>query len=165
MPERLSQSHIPFVDVSAYSIEPQNDCQRDFRVGSGVYLVTLMWRSDISRWMNTNTLLADPAALRLEKIVSENTSITFVVTTKTHCAECPRCGVASARRHSRYTRRVADLPWQGVAVRLELHARKFRCANDVCQQTIFCERLPSVVARYARRTTRLEDALTLIGFA
>lgn len=114
--------------------------------------------------MNTNTLLVDPAVIQLQKIISENDSIIFVVMTKSRSAKCPRCGASSGRIHSRYTRRIADLPWQGVAARLELHARKFRCANDLCQQNIFCERLPSVVARYARKTTRLSHALTLIGF-
>jgi len=67
--------------------------------------------------------------------------------------------------HSRYVRTVADLPWQGVAVKLELHARRFHCENILCVTSIFCERLPSVVAHYARKTVRLNAALELIGFA
>jgi transposase len=67
--------------------------------------------------------------------------------------------------HSRSTRRVADLPWHGVTARLELHMRKFRCRNELCPQKVFCERLPKVVAAYARRTLRLDAALTLIAFA
>jgi len=60
---------------------------------------------------------------------------------------------------------VADLPWRGVSVRLQLHARKFFCPNDGCTQRIFTERLPRVVAPHARRTVRLNEALTLLGFA
>jgi transposase len=67
--------------------------------------------------------------------------------------------------HSRYIRGAADLPWQGLAVRLQLHARRFFCLTDGCPQQIFCERLPQVIAPYARRTLRLNDALRLIGFA
>jgi len=37
--------------------------------------------------------------------------------------------------------------------------------NPACTRHIFTERLPTVVAPYARRTTRLDDVLTLIGFA
>src|SRR5437868_13307809 len=59
---------------------------------------------------------------------------------------------------------VADLPWQGISVNLELHTRRFRCDNDLCPRRIFCERLPQVVAAYARKTVRLNDALRLIGF-
>lgn len=115
--------------------------------------------------MNTQTLLADPAAVRLDKIISESESLMFVVATTRGCAECPRCGAASKRIHSRYVRTVADLPCHGIAVRLQLRTRRFRCVNDLCTQSIFCERLPSVVARYARRTVRLTDALELIAFA
>src|SRR2546427_118705 len=61
--------------------------------------------------------------------------------------------------------RVGDLPWVGWAVRLELHVRRFFCQNKECPRRVFTERLPSVVAPYARRTTRLCDLLTLIGFA
>ena len=53
----------------------------------------------------------------------------------------------------------------GCAVRLELHVRRFFCTNLECTRQIFTERLPSVVAPYARRTTRLTDVFTLIGFA
>ncbi len=37
--------------------------------------------------------------------------------------------------------------------------------NQECQRQIFTERLPEGVAPSARRTTRLCDLLTLIGFA
>jgi transposase len=52
----------------------------------------------------------------------------------------------------------------GCAVRLELHVRRFFCPNPECARQIFTERLPTV-APYARRTTRLTDVFTLIGFA
>lgn len=115
--------------------------------------------------MRTETLLADPAALRLEKVVPRDKSLLLVVAATQQRAECPRCHVASRRIHSRYVRTVADLPCYGIAVRLQLRTRRFRCTNDLCMQNIFCERLPSVVARYARRTARLTDALELIAFA
>ena len=114
--------------------------------------------------MEVTTLLADPRAIRLETIRSGQKSLTLVVRVVQSDAKCPRCERASAHVHSRYIRRVADLPWLGVAVRLELHTRRFFCLNTLCTQHIFCERLPSIVARYARRTARLNDALTFIGF-
>ncbi|MGB7926402.1 MAG: ISL3 family transposase [Pyrinomonadaceae bacterium] len=79
-------------------------------------------------------------------------------------AHCPRCLQPSTRIHSRYTRQVADLPWHGVSVRLQLHTRRFRCLTETCSQSIFCERLPQVVSHYARKTVRLNDALRLIAF-
>ena len=78
-------------------------------------------------------------------------------------AECPRCHLPSTRVHSHYMRTVADLPWHGVAVRLDLRTRRFRCKNSLCTKRIFCERLPRVVAHYGRKTARLDDALRLTG--
>jgi len=115
--------------------------------------------------MEVSTLLADPAAIRLTHIVSADKSLTLVVSAGRRSAACPQCGCASVRVHSCYLRRVADLPWHGIAIRLELHTRRFFCVNEVCQRRIFCERLPSVVAAYARKTARLISALELIGFA
>jgi transposase len=114
--------------------------------------------------MDISTLLADPVALRLEYVKSAPQVITLVVKAVQPSAACPRCQCASARVHSRYTRTAADLPWHGIAVRLRLHTRRFRCTHDLCPQRIFCERLPQVAARYARKTARLNDALQFIGF-
>lgn len=111
------------------------------------------------------TLLPDPTCLHLKLLDASEKAITAVVTTISEEADCPLCHRRSARIHSRYVREVADLPWMGCAVRLELHVRRFFCANPECTRRIFTERLPTVVAPYARRTTRLTDVLTLIGFA
>ncbi|HLX59325.1 MAG TPA: ISL3 family transposase [Ktedonobacteraceae bacterium] len=111
------------------------------------------------------TLLPDPACLHLRLLDASETMITAVVMSTSEEAECPLCYERSARIHSRYVRSVADLPWMSCAVRLELHVRRFFCSNEECQRYIFSERLPTVVAPYARRTTRLVDVFTLIDFA
>ena len=111
------------------------------------------------------TLLTDPEAIRLDRIRPAEDAITLVVGTVAAHARCPRCHRTSSRLHSRYRRMIADLPWHRVAIKLELHTRRFRCQNSLCKQRIFCERLPSVVARYARKTVRLNAALELIGYA
>src|SRR5215212_3524503 len=113
--------------------------------------------------MDASTLLADPTAIRLEKIIQHDSSLTLVVRASRAQAECPRCHRPSTRVHSYYIRSVADLPWHGVAVRLRLRTRRFRCRSSLCTKRIFCERLPRVVASYARKTVRLDDALRLIG--
>jgi transposase len=115
--------------------------------------------------MCPDTLLADPEAIHLACVRPSLSAITLVVQTSGRQAVCPGCQTSSTRVHSRYIRCVADLPWHGVSVRLELHTRRFRCLNSICTQLIFCERLPRVVAHYARRTVRLNTALELIGFA
>jgi transposase len=67
--------------------------------------------------------------------------------------------------HSRYTRTLADLPWQGVPVRVRLRVRRFFCDTLACSRRIFTERLPGIVAPYGRRTERLTMWLTHIAFA
>lgn len=114
--------------------------------------------------MDPATLLADPTAIRLEKIVSDTSSLTLVVRATRQQSECPRCDRPSARIHSYYTRKVADLPWHGVAVSLHLRTRRFRCKNSLCTKRVFCERLPRVVAHYGRKTVRMNEALELLGF-
>jgi transposase len=111
------------------------------------------------------TLLPDASCLQLVRLETDEQSIIAVVATTSSEALCPLCEYRSARVHSRYVRLVADLPWAGWAVRLELHVRRFFCQNKECVRQIFTERLPSVVAPYARHTTRLGDLFTLIGFA
>src|SRR5262249_30903325 len=115
--------------------------------------------------MNTAPLFADPNLLQLEQVSSEPDRITLIVKTISRLALCPRCHSPSAHLHRRYVRRLADLPWLGVAVRLEVHARRLYCRHSECPQRIFCERIPAFVAPYARRTLRLNEALRLIGLA
>ena len=79
-------------------------------------------------------------------------------------ALCPDCATPSRRVHSYYTRSPCDLPCIGRAVRLVLRVRRFRCRNPQCTRKTFAERLPTVVARYARRTARLTAALRAVGF-
>jgi Transposase and inactivated derivatives len=111
------------------------------------------------------TLLPDPTCLHLTHLEASPGCIIAHVSTTSLEACCPLCHRRSEKLHSRYARRIADLPWMGWAVRLELHTRRFFCPNNECPRRIFTERLPTVVAPYARRTLRLTDVFTLIGFA
>lgn len=104
---------------------------------------------------NTGSLLREASAR----------SITAIVQTTSPEGCCPVCPSRSDKIHSREMRQVADLPWMGWAVRLQLHIRRFFCLNKECARQIFTQRLPSVVAPSARRTTRLTDDFILIGFA
>ena len=106
-----------------------------------------------------------PASLRCHQIRLEPEVVTIVVETRRPAAACPICGRLSSRVHSRYTRRLGDLPWQGRIVRWCLKTRKFFCDALACPRCIFTERLPGVAAAYARKTVRLNEALTGIAFA
>ena len=114
--------------------------------------------------INAPTLIPDPKRLRLECIASGPQFVTIIVKTIEPLATCPTCGQDSRRIHSRYERKVADRPWNSVAVCLRLRSPKFFCPNDECPRAIFTERLPSLVQRYARRTVRLNEALRMIGY-
>jgi transposase len=81
-------------------------------------------------------------------------------------AVCPECGMASTQVHSRYKRRLLDLPSHGRAVHLHVQVRRFRCGNSVCPRRIFGEPLADGVApRAARRTARLEGIVHHLGIA
>ncbi len=111
------------------------------------------------------TLVPDAAALHLAEIHTEGETVVLVATATGTTACCPVCGQASSHVHSRYRRTVADLPWQGLAARLDLQVRRWRCANPVCARQIFTERLPTVVAPYARRTARLARVVEALALA
>lgn len=113
--------------------------------------------------MDKTPLLADSQALDLESITTSDTQVVLVVKTIQPTTSCPCCHQPTSRVHSHYQRIVADLPWQGVSVQLQLLTRKFFCINQRCSRRIFCERLPRVVAAYGRQTIRFNSALHLIG--
>lgn len=115
--------------------------------------------------MCPSTLLPAPGLLRLECVVPTVGVITLAAAAVQTAATCPLCGRSSGRVHNRYRRTVADLPWQGIAIRLELTTRRFFCDNGACRRVVFTEPQPQVVARYARHTDGLANALRLIGYA
>ena len=80
--------------------------------------------------MLVHTLLADPEAIRLVCIRPSFNDITMIVKTASPQAQCPRCQRRSSRIHCRYLRRVADLPWHGVSIKLEMHTRRFCCRSS-----------------------------------
>lgn len=113
--------------------------------------------------MTIATILPNPNLLKLECLVSRPDRIEMRMKAQPESAKCPLCGFHASRIHSRYVRKLADLPWQGVTVWLEVHVRKFFCDRSACEQKIFTERLPGVTVPYARRTLRLTDVFELIG--
>ena len=79
---------------------------------------------------------------------------------------CPSCGTVSRRIHSRYRRRVTDLPLSGRIVELSVIARRFRCDAVLCGRHIFTERFSDgILAPSARRTARLDSIVHHLGLA
>ena len=108
--------------------------------------------------------LPDAALVRLEYITAEPDGLTLVRAARREAVPCPTCGRLTNRVHSRYIRTVADLPWSGWPVRLRLQSRRFFCATPDCGTHIFAERLPGVVAHYARRTSRESQLLEFLAY-
>jgi transposase len=111
----------------------------------------------------TQLLLPDLPGFSLEQITLEGGMITVFAHSQTTKAPCPECSHVSSRIHGRYTRRLADLPWSGRTVRLEIQVRRFVCLRQACPRKTFSEALPALAERFARRTTRLADLLLKLG--
>jgi len=117
-----------------------------------------------TRALATN-LLPLEHGLRLEDVsIGPDQIIASLVATSPR-GTCPVCGTWSEAVHSQYQRTIMDLPWGQQTVQLRLHVRKFFCRQPTCSRHIFTERLPRVVAPYARRTRRLTEVVRLLAFA
>lgn len=110
------------------------------------------------------TLLPRGACLKLRRIRDQGGLVSIIATAVSPAADCPTCGRSSNHVHSRYWRRLRDLPWQGSPVELRVEVRRFRCRGRDCPRKTYAERLPLAVARYARQTARLSETIRLIGY-
>src|SRR5215211_4950390 len=113
---------------------------------------------------DSRTVLPAPKLMDLIGIRAEANIIHFAKTSAS-TARCPVCGKQSLRVHSRYTRTLADLPWQGIPVTLHLHVRRFFCEEVNCHRASLAERLSDVVRHYARRTEHLDGWFRHVSFA
>jgi transposase len=76
---------------------------------------------------------------------------------------CPGCHTPSDRVHSRYTRRLRDVPIAEHAVQLRVQVRRFRCRTPTCTRRTFVERLPALAPCHAQRTGRLTETVRCLG--
>jgi transposase len=112
---------------------------------------------------DSQAVLPNPRTLVLDRIErNEKTFRIFVYTRQ--AAVCPTCNQSSTSRHSRYSRRLSDVPWQGLSVHIWLSVHRYRCRNRQCSQRVFCERVPGVTRVYARQTDRLADIVGVVGY-
>src|SRR4051812_8407857 len=96
-----------------------------------------------------------PGGLVVEQVLPRHDRVTVVARSSFPTAACPGCRAPSSRVHSRYERRLADLPWQGRPVALRLRVRRFLCAAPACPRRTFTQRLPRVARSSAPRSERL----------
>lgn len=106
-----------------------------------------------------------PTGLTVVGVLPTPDTLTIVASPTASTAACPNCGLLSRRVHSTYQRRLQDLPWQGRAVVIQVHARRFRCPNPACARRIFAEPLSGTAVRRTWRTCRLGDLQRQVGLA
>lgn len=115
--------------------------------------------------MSKRILPLIPADLAVDQVVPNPDNVVILTSPRQLSATCPACAHPSHRLHSRYRRTLADLPWQGRPVALQVQARRFRCLNPTCSRQTFAERLPGVASAAARRTERLGSLQSCLGLA
>lgn len=68
-----------------------------------------------------------PRGFVIDETASAGDTIILTVRSTDISSRCPSCGTRSERIHSRYHRRLTDLPIAGKSVRLVIAARRFYC--------------------------------------
>jgi transposase len=113
----------------------------------------------------TKLFFPEQSGVRVDRVCRDGAIVHLVVVAIRRAAKCPLCHRRSKRVHSRYERTITDLPCAGDAVTIHLSTRRFVCRVRWCRRKIFTERLPSLVAPFARKTKRLWLQLQRSGFA
>jgi len=88
--------------------------------------------------MGQRTLVPDASEVVLDHLMVEGRSqLVMVLRPAGLGSVCPECEQALRRIHSRYRRRLNDLPWEGIPVRIEHRVRRFFCETENCGRHIF----------------------------
>jgi transposase len=106
-----------------------------------------------------------PGGLVVDQVLPEPDRITVVARPRLPTSICPDCHAPSSRVHSRYERRLADLPWQGRPVAIRIRVRRFLCVKPACPRRTFAERLSGIARPSARRCERLADIQRQVALA
>ena len=107
-----------------------------------------------------------PRGFIVDNVVSDSEATLITVRPANPASACPGCGNRSERIHSRYQRRLADLPLASKPAKLAIDARRFYCDAVLCGRRVFAERFDKdVLAPWARGTARLDHIVHHIGLA
>jgi transposase len=110
-------------------------------------------------------LLPHLDGVEVSEVVETSVGVVLHAAARSAEQNCPACSVASGRVHSRYERRLADLPVAGRLLELCLTVRRFFCLNTACGMRTFAEQVAGLTRRRARRSEPLRAMLTSIGMA
>lgn len=105
------------------------------------------------------------SGIRIDRVQLRGMAIRIEAHTEAATADCPSCGEASGQVHSRYLRQLSDWSVSGREVLINVRVRRLFCRNSHCARKVFCEPLPDLAARYARRTNLAGRLLTSVGLA
>ena len=100
--------------------------------------------------------------VQVERIVDEGEVVAIEARPTAPGADCPSCGRASQRVHSRYVRTLRDLSACGRPVVVRLTVRRFACRALGCPRRTFAEQVDGATAPHRRATARLEAVLSAI---
>ena len=95
-----------------------------------------------------------PNGLIVERVSDDFSGPVITVRAASKTSPCPGCGAASGRVHSRYRRRLTDLPVASKLVHLVILARRFHCDAVLCGRRIFAERFDEKVLAHGREEPR-----------
>jgi transposase len=115
--------------------------------------------------MKLSSLLALPDGLEVASMTFSDKLLTVSVNATATSSMCPLCAHVATHVRSYYTRLVADVPCAARHVQLIVRVRKFRCETASCPRKIFAERLGPFLEAWARKTTRLREAIEAIGLS
>jgi len=118
----------------------------------------------------TNTFLNDKILrgltglknLRFMEGHVQNETVDVKAKLSTSYARCISCSKKSHSVHSTYERHLMDLPIHGKRMNITLLARKFRCRNPKCSQTVFTEQPAELTERYSRKTIAAKSKLQAV---
>jgi transposase len=119
----------------------------------------------MSTVVDAAVLLPHLAKLRIGRVSLKAGQVRVEAATTGPDARCPGCGVASARVHSRYQRRLGDGGIGGWQVLVSLRVRRFFCDQDGCVKKTFAEQVDGLTRRHGRRTAMIEETMQVVGMA
>lgn len=102
------------------------------------------------------SFLFSSSELAVETVDIHDSQVHIYCKSSCYSATCPYCQMESSKVHSRYTRRITDLPILGRTCVLYVSVRKFFCSNKHCGHKTFSEQPGNELFRYRRRTRRCE---------
>lgn len=94
----------------------------------------------------------------------EGNKINIIAESTKESCRCPKCGVMSSAKHSKYTRKLTCGSLDDTIKEIIIIVKKFKCKVKNCSQRIFVERL-SFALPYSRITNKIIDFIKTIALS